>query len=104
MSKKQSKPSTTAKSYDCIIIGSGPAGLSAAIYLSRARRTTMVVDAGRGRTKWNQLNENYFGFPNGIRAAELVKRGRQQAERFGTEFCACEVRDITRHDDNSFHI
>ena len=91
-------------SYDCIIIGSGPAGLSAAIYMARSRRTTMVIDAGRGRTKWNQLNENYFGFPNGIRAAELVKRGRKQAERFGTEFCAGEVRDITRQDDCSFHI
>lgn len=95
---------TPAKNYDCIVIGSGPAGLSAAIYLARARRSVMVIDAGRGRTKWNQLNENYFGFPNGIRAAELVKRGRKQAERFGTEFCACEVREITRHGDNSFNV
>lgn len=112
MTKKTSKPAAKRsaskaapdKSYDCIIVGSGPAGLSAAIYLSRARRSTLVIDAGRGRTKWNQLNENYFGFPNGIRAAELVKRGRKQAERFGTEFLACEVRDIARHDDNSFHV
>ena len=92
------------KSYDCIIIGGGPAGLSAAIYLTRARRTALIIDAGRGRTEWNQLNENYLGFPNGIRARELIKRGRKQAERFGTEFNDSEVLEIERNDDRSFKV
>jgi thioredoxin reductase (NADPH) len=90
------------KSYDCIVIGGGPAGLSAAIYLGRARRSVLVVDAGRGRTEWNQLNENYLGFPKGIRSRELVKRGRKQAENFGAEFSASEVLEIEYNNDRSF--
>ncbi|MBV9127567.1 MAG: NAD(P)/FAD-dependent oxidoreductase [Verrucomicrobia bacterium] len=80
--------SAASKVYDCVIIGSGPAGLSAGIYLARALRSVLIIEAGRGgRTTWNSLNENYFGFPKGIRAAELARRGRQQAARFGVEFC-----------------
>jgi thioredoxin reductase (NADPH) len=90
------------KSYDCIVIGGGPAGLSAAIYLGRAQRSVLVVDAGRGRTEWNQLNENYLGFPKGIRSRELVKRGRKQAENFGAEFSDSEVLEIESHNDRSF--
>jgi thioredoxin reductase (NADPH) len=85
-----------AQIYDSIIIGGGPAGLSAGIYLGRALRSVLILDGAQGRTQWNQLNENYLGFPNGIRAAELVRRGRRQAERFGVEFAQCEVRDVAR--------
>jgi thioredoxin reductase (NADPH) len=92
------------KSYDSIIIGGGPAGLSAAIYLGRAKRSVLIVDAGRGRTTWNQLNENYLGFPNGIRSQELVKRGRKQAENFGAEFSESEVLEIEASGDRSFAV
>ncbi len=73
--------------YDCLIVGSGPAGLSAGIYLARALRSVLIVGGSRGRTSWNSLNENYFGFPKGIKAGELARRGRAQAARFGVEFC-----------------
>ncbi|HEX8465967.1 MAG TPA: NAD(P)/FAD-dependent oxidoreductase [Abditibacterium sp.] len=82
--------------YDCAIIGGGPAGLAAAVGLGRALRKTALFDAGEGRTVWNQLNENYLGFPNGIRARELVRRGRAQAERFGAELRAEKVQSVTR--------
>ncbi len=90
--------------YDSIIIGGGPAGLSASIYLGRALRSVLVLDAAQGRTVWNQHNDNYFGFPKGIRSGELVRRGRLQAERFGVEITAGDAREITRLDDGLFEI
>ena len=53
--------------YDSIIIGGGPAGLSAAIYMARFNRKVLVVDSGHGgRWHTHELNENYLGFPEGI--------------------------------------
>src|SRR5688500_18986494 len=69
--------------YDAVVVGGGPAGLSAAIYLARFRRVTLVVDGGTGRSAGPQRNENYLGFPRGVTAARLRTLGRQQAERFG---------------------
>lgn len=82
--------------YDSIIIGGGPAGLSAGVYLGRALRSVLVLDEGEGRTKWNQRNDNYLGFPNGIRSGELVRRGRLQAQKFGVEFQTGQAQSITR--------
>ncbi len=82
------------KIVDTIVIGGGAAGLSAAVYLARFLRTTLVIDGGGGRMAGPQLNENYLGFPKGIRAAELLRRGRQQAERFGTKFVHGRVMSV----------
>lgn len=86
------------KVYDCIIIGGGPAGLSAAIYLSRFNRNVLVIDASEGRWQSREINENYFGFPDSIPARTLVLRGRQQAEKFGTEFLEAKVETIKKND------
>jgi thioredoxin reductase (NADPH) len=72
--------------YDALIIGGGPAGLSAAVYLARFTRSVLVVDAGAGRSSFAQVNENYLGFPDGVTTRDLRDLGRRQAERFGAVF------------------
>lgn len=69
---------------DVLIVGGGPAGLTAAIYLSRYHRRVIVVDAGHSRAKWIPRSHNHAGFPDGINGEDLLGRMREQAERFGT--------------------
>ncbi len=73
------------KEYEVIIIGGGPAGLSAAIYTSRAELKTLILDEPDKLLEKAESIDNYFGFPEGISGKELLERGRKQAERFGTE-------------------
>ncbi len=70
-------------SFDTVIIGGGPAGLSAAIYLARFRRSVLILDQGSGRWDTAEVNENYFGFPEGIHTRQLRELGLQQAQKFG---------------------
>ncbi|MCK1393971.1 NAD(P)/FAD-dependent oxidoreductase [Bradyrhizobium sp. 1] len=67
---------------DCLVIGGGPAGLTAAIYLARYRRSTVVYDAGPSRAALIPKSHNYPGFPTGISGAELLGRLAQQAESY----------------------
>ncbi len=82
--------------YDVMIIGSGPAGLTAAIYASRARLQTVVIG---GFTWGGQLMmtsdvENFPGFPDGILGPDLMAKMRKQAERFGAEFLAEDATSV----------
>jgi thioredoxin reductase (NADPH) len=65
---------------DCLVIGGGPAGLTAAIYLARYRRSTIVYDAGHSRAALIPKSHNYPGFPTGISGTELLGRLARQAE------------------------
>jgi len=85
--------------YDCIIIGGGPAGATAAIYLARFNRKVLVLDKKQGRSSYPQINENYFGFPEGIHARQLRELGKKQAERFGAEFVFDDVENVSKKDD-----
>jgi thioredoxin reductase (NADPH) len=70
------------RSADALVIGGGPAGLSAAIYLARYNRSVLVFDMARGRSTHHQVNHNYLGFPDGIPALELRAFGRAQLSRY----------------------
>lgn len=95
---------TKDEQFDALVIGGGPAGLSAAIYLGRGRRTAVVFDCPRpGRSDWGQFNQNYLGFPDGIPIDDLGERGRRQAEKFGATFVNDEVQVLER-DGDGFHV
>jgi len=80
-----------AENWDVIIVGGGFAGLSAAIYLGRALRRTLVLDAEESLAKYEPEVQNYFGFPEGISGPELLRRGHEQAEHYGAEILKDEV-------------
>lgn len=77
-------------SYDAIIVGGGPAGLSAALILGRCRRRVLVCDAGSPR---NAASRSLHGFltRDGTRPLELLRIGRGQLARYGVEFRKTEV-------------
>lgn len=87
---------------DCAIVGGGPAGLSAAIYMGRFERSTLVLDDGRGRWSYGQATENYLGFPNGVSARRLRDLARAQAARFGVRFADACVATLARGADGVF--
>ena len=76
---------------DCVIIGGGPAGLTAAVYLARFRRDVMVVDAGASRASWIPVSHNLVGFPEGLSGDDLLGRMRQQAGKYGARLLDGEV-------------
>ena len=83
---------------EVIVIGGGIAGLSAAIYLGRAQRDTLVIDSGHSMAKWEPVVENYLGFPKGVSGEDLLKNGRQQAERHEVAIADEEIKEISLAD------
>lgn len=81
------------KDYEVIIIGGGPAGLTAGIYSARARRNSLLMERGMvgGQIINAELIENYPGFPKGIGGAELGQLMHQQATKFGLQTTIAEV-------------
>ena len=83
---------------DCLIIGGGPAGLTAAIYLARFHLSLRVVDEGRSRASWIPCSRNVPGFPDGVSGDELLTRMRAQAEKYGAAFTRSRVTRLDRVD------
>jgi thioredoxin reductase (NADPH) len=95
---------TAAKNtfYDLIVIGSGPAGLTAALYAAREGIDTLVIERGGvgGQAGITERLDNFPGFPEGISGSEFADRLRQQAERFGVEILqAQEVTGVSLDDE-----
>ncbi len=87
--------------YDIVIIGAGPAGLTAAIYAGRALLKTLVIEKGLPGGQLNETDyiENFPGFEEKIAGQELMSRTRGQAERFGAEIVLDEVNGLEPLDD-----
>ena len=81
---------------DCLVIGGGPAGLTAAIYLSRYHLDIVVVDGGKSRAATIPCTHNHAGYPEGIAGAELVSRMREQAHRYGARIEDGQVTRLER--------
>ncbi|HEX8639862.1 MAG TPA: NAD(P)/FAD-dependent oxidoreductase [Allosphingosinicella sp.] len=77
--------------FDCLIVGGGPAGLTAAIYLARFHLKVRVVDAGRSRAGWIPCTRNVPGFTDGVSGKALLARMRAQAEKYGAGFTTGRV-------------
>lgn len=85
----------TTNPYDALIVGGGPAGLTAAIYLARYHRRVVVVDDGHSRARWIPLSHNHAGFPDGITGDELLRRMREQAVRYGTTIVTDRIETVS---------
>jgi thioredoxin reductase (NADPH) len=77
-------PQSATREFDCLIVGGGVAGLSAAVNMGRMRRSTLLVDE-RDRFIWAHDIHNYLGFPEGVSATELRRLGWRQAAKNGVE-------------------
>lgn len=85
---------TSEEPWDCLVIGGGPAGLTAAIYLARFHLSVLVADDGRSRAVTIPNTRNHAGFPEGISGDELIGRMREQARLYGTRLEASEVTSL----------
>jgi thioredoxin reductase (NADPH) len=83
---------------DCLIVGGGPAGLTAAIYLSRFHLKLKLVDAGKSRAGLIPCTRNHAGFPEGISGKELLDRMTEQARKYGTSMECARVTRLDRHE------
>ncbi len=83
--------------YDVVIIGGGPAGLTAGLYTSRARLKTLLIESGifGGQMMTTEQIENYPGFPQGVSGEALSRLMEEQAKRFGMETINDEVLEVS---------
>ena len=90
--------------FDSIIIGSGPAGISASIYMARAELKVLVISKQEGTLDKAEKIENYYGFENPITGTELKQNGIRQAKRLGVNILEKEVVGIKYSDNDCYEV
>ena len=88
-----------AATYDCLVVGGGPAGLTAALYLARFRRRVLDIDAGKSRAASIPRSHNHPGFADGISGDVLLRTLRTQAEEYGAKIVVGKVLSLERTAD-----
>lgn len=81
---------------DCLVIGGGPAGLTAATYLGRFRRNTVLIDSDASRATWIPISHNILGFSRGVSGKGLLNALRLQADQYGAQRIKGEVTSLSR--------
>ena len=94
----------SAQPLDCLIVGGGAGGLTAAIYLARFRRNALIVDSGKSRLSLIPTSHNYPGFPQGIHGPELLERLTAQALHYGSSITKGTVTQITSIGEDLFKV
>jgi len=89
--------------FECIVVGAGPAGLSAALTLGRARRRTLVLDSGKPRNHAARAMHGVLGH-DGLSPAALKARGTEEVRRYGIEVRSADVSEARALDDGGFEI
>jgi len=84
---------------DCLIVGGGPAGLTAAVYLARFHRSVVLADCGTSRARYIPRSHNCPGFASGIRGKDLLANLRRQARQFGARIINRRVTSIVKRPD-----
>ena len=87
---------------DCLIVGAGPAGLTAALYLRRFHRRVFIADAGSSRARNIERSRNFPGFPDGIPGTELLLRLQRQVSELGTTVTQAEITSVDARDGGGF--
>ncbi|WP_027728966.1 NAD(P)/FAD-dependent oxidoreductase [Treponema sp. C6A8] len=90
--------------YDVIVIGAGPAGVSAALYAKRANLNVLVLYHGESQLEKANKIDNYYGFENGISGPDLYAAGIKQAKNLGVEVLDSEVTNIQMASQNSYMV
>ncbi len=90
--------------FDCLVIGGGPGGMTAAIYLARMNRKTLLVDGGRSRARLIPRSYNHPGFPGGVKGRDLLGRMREQMRELGVQTSDAEVTALEKTQEGFFQI
>lgn len=90
--------------YDAIVIGAGPAGISASLYLKRSNKNVLVLYHGESQLEKAHKIDNFYGFPNGISGTDLYNNGINQAKNLGISVIDSEVLSILMNEKMEFNV